>query len=153
MNLDSIVRILSGDFFSAIANLLEIAGFVLTVIVFFSVRRIRSFYVFKGRVPEQTETLDKHAFALSEYYREFSDSSKQIKLELKIAEGTVNSLRKKVDRPTRRSLDRVLELIVEYNKAGLIAPQDKDDLWDVYVEMRKVVDELKNLQQDVTWEK
>jgi len=153
MNPDSIVKLLSGNFFSAIANLLEIIGFVLTVIVFFSIRRIRSFYVFKGRVPEQTEILDKHASALYEFYKTFSDSFQQIKLELKIAEGTVNSLRKKVDRPTRRSLDRVLELITEYNKAGLIAPKDKDDLWDVYAEMRKAVDELRNLQQDVTWEK
>ncbi|HEY0081236.1 MAG TPA: hypothetical protein VGB61_00490, partial [Pyrinomonadaceae bacterium] len=127
MNFDSIVRIISGDFFSAIANFLEIIGFVLTVIVVFSVRRINNFYVFKGRVPEQTETLDKHASALSEYHRAFSESFQQIKLELKISEGTINSLRKKVDRSTRRSLDRVLELIVEYNKAGLIDPKDKDD--------------------------
>lgn len=73
-------------------------------------------------------------------------------LELKSTEVTLRSIRQKVERPLKQSVKRVIKLISNYN-SQLLFHQNKDALFGIYVEMRKVVDEIETHRKDIEWEK
>jgi hypothetical protein len=139
-------------YLSTVADALSVVGFIITIKVFLDLRKIKSFYVFKGRIPELIRNLDAHAARLASYYDDHDISRQGIKLELAQAEVTLNSIRRKVDRPTKRTVDAASEAISAYDDT-LMPHQSRELLWNVYIEIRKAVDELVNRQKDVEWEK
>ena len=48
-----------------LGSVASIIGVVLTILIFLSVRKIKSFYVIKTRVPDLLEKLSKYASAIS----------------------------------------------------------------------------------------
>ena len=98
-----------------IGSVASILGFLLTILIFLSLRSIRRFYVFTARVPELLSKLKKHAGEISKYQRNFSDSQQEIDLELKTAEVVLKSLKKKVGRQTKYSINKVLKTFNTYN--------------------------------------
>lgn len=75
-------------------SIASITGLVITVVVFFNIRKIKEFYIFKGRVPELLVRLAKHASNLSAFHKEFEDSLQQIEEEVGLSEITLKSLKK-----------------------------------------------------------
>ena len=134
--------------FSALGNTASIISLIITVYLFYAVRKIKSFYVSKARVPELIRELKEHASHLAEFHRDFEDSSEQVLLEIGKAEVTLKSLRNKVQRPTRKSVSRVLKLIKTYTPFY----RTKDNLWKIYVEMQKLIQEIAGAQSDRDWE-
>lgn len=132
---------------SDIANVSELIGLTMTFYVFYTIRKIKNYYVFKARVPELTQELSGHASKLSEFHNEYKDSQQLIILELGRAEVTLKSLKGKVGRPTKKSISGVMNLIEEYKRK-----KNKDNLWGIYVELQKVIQEVATIQGDRAWE-
>jgi hypothetical protein len=154
MDINFLTKVLSKENLSLLANILSVVGFVLTLIVFINVRKIKSHYIFKGRMPELHEKLDRHASAILSLYQRYEDSREQIVIELKSSEVTLKSIRQKAkdNRTIKQSVKRVLKLMSDYN-TQILFHQNKDALFGIFVEMRKVVDEIENHRKDIEWEK
>lgn len=134
--------------FSDLGTLASILSFVITLYVFFAVRKIKSFYVSKARVPELIDQLKEHASHLADLHRDFNDSRPQVLLEIGKAEVTLRSLKNKVRRPTKKSVAVVIKLIKSYGPYN----QTQDNLWKIYVEMQKLIQEVVGVQSDRAWE-
>jgi len=132
-----------------IGSVASILGFLLTILIFLTLRSIRRFYVFTARVPELLKKLINHARKISEYQKEFSNSQQEIELELAEAEVVLNSLKKKVSRQTKSAVNGTLKTVKTYNNSS----NDSKSLWAVYVEMQKLITEIQELQSDLKWER
>ena len=110
--LDSLSAQVTKITFSDIGNAASLLSLAITIYLFYAVRRIKSFYVFKARVPELTEQLGTHGSKLALLHGDFKDSRELILLELGRTEVKLKSLRrKKIGRPTKKSVNEVLRLI------------------------------------------
>lgn len=98
--------------FSGVGSAASIISFVITLYLLYAVRKIKSFYVSKARIPELTEQLKEHASKLADFHRDFEESRQQVLLEIGRAEVTLKSLKKKVTRPTRKSVRVVSFLMI-----------------------------------------
>ena len=132
-----------------IGSAASILGFLLTIIIFLTLRSIRRFYVFTARVPELLKKLINHASKISEYQKEFSNSQQEIELELAKTEVVLNSLKKKVSRQTKSAVNSMLKTVKSYNNSS----NDSNSLWAVYVEIQKLITEIQELQSDLKWER
>lgn len=133
--------------FSGVGNVASILSFAITVYLLYTVRKIKSLYVFKARVPELVEDLREQASKLATFHQDFNVSRPQVLLEIGKAEVTLKDLKKKVGRPTRKSLAIVIKLIADYSPYN----QTPDYLWKIYVELQKVIQEIIGLQSDRAW--
>jgi predicted PurR-regulated permease PerM len=133
-----------------IGSVASILGFLLTILIFLSLRIIRRFYVFIARVPELLSKLIEHAGEISKYQKEFSDSQQEIELELSKAEVVLKSLKKKVGRQTKSSINKVLKTVKTYNNNSF---NDSKRLWKVYVKIQILIDEINELQSDNKWKR
>jgi len=134
--------------FDDIANVSSVLSLLLTVYVLYTVRKIKSYYVFKARVPELVHQIAEQASRLALFHNDYKNSRQQIALELGQVEVTLSSLRKKVDRQTKKRITSAVERIGEWNSYK----EDKNRLWAVYVDLQKVIQEVKNVQEDREWE-
>ena len=132
-----------------LANLASIVALVLTIVIFMNLRSIRRFYKFTARVPELLNKLIQHARKISEYQKDFATSHREIDLEIAEAEVVLKSLKNKVNRQTISSISRVLKTIKTYNRQRY----NSNQLWEVYIEMHKLIAEIHELQSDLKWEK
>lgn len=132
-----------------IGSAASILGFLLTIIIFLTLRSIRRFYVFTARMPELLKKLINHASKIAEYQKEFSNSQQEIELELAKTEVVLNSLKKKVSRQTKSAVNSMLKTVNTYNNSS----NDSDSLWAVYVEIQKLITEIHELQSDLKWER
>ena len=132
---------------SDFGNIASIIALLLTIVIFFNLRNIKRFYSFTARVPELLEKMGKHAGQISSYQQDFSNSSREIELELGKAEIVLKALKNKVSRGTKSSVKRVLKAIEYYGRTE----KDPDKLWTVYVEIQKLIEEFQELQSDSKW--
>lgn len=75
---------------------------------------------------------------------DFIDSIDQIKLELGRIEVKLGVLKRKVPRNTRKSIERVVRYINNYKADD----RKQNKLFEVYVEMQKLTDEINNIYED-----
>lgn len=134
--------------FSGLGSAASILSLIITLYLFYAIRKIKSFYVSKARVPELIEQLEGYASNLADFHRDFKKSREQVLLEIGKAEVTLKSLKKKVGRPTRKSVTVVIRMIKNYSPYN----QTQDNLWKIYVEMQKLIQEVIGLQSDRAWE-
>jgi len=87
---------------------------------------------------------------LADYSRDFEDSLQSIDVELAKSEATLEALQKKVDRPIRTLIKGILEEIRKYKTTRR---ENIDQLRKIYVEMSKVTDKVKDLQEERKWER
>jgi hypothetical protein len=79
--------------FSDVGSMASIISLIFTVLVLIDVRRLRSYYLFTGRVPVLTQKLDQHQLKIEEYLNDFDKSISLIWLELAKVEVVLKSLR------------------------------------------------------------
>ena len=132
-----------------IGSLASILGFVLTIFILLALRSIRRSYRFTARVPELIAKLINHAGEIAVYQKEFSYSHQEIQLELAKIEVALKSLKKKVGRNTKSSINKLLKNVENYSNNS----NDPKNLREIYVEMHKLISEIQELQSDLKWER
>lgn len=133
--------------FSDFADVISVIGFCFTIYVLVTIRKIKNFYVFKARVPDLLKKSTELASHLSQFHSDFENSKQQILYEIGQVEVILKSLNKKVNRQVKSSIKEVNKHIVDYKNY-----RDKSRLWDIYVSLQKVNQEVINLQEDRSWE-
>lgn len=143
-----VVEFLSGKSTTAFVNILSIVSFALTIWVAYSVRNIRRFYVFTARVPEITQKIKKHNSKVSELLNDFENSIPKIQIELTSIQVLLSSLKNKTNKNTKQSTNKIVKTIRSYN----FKTADRDQLWDIYLQVTQLVLEIEDLQKDLRWE-
>ena len=133
-----------------VGDLASIASLLLTIFVFFNVRKIKAYYSFTARIPELIDRLTEHTSKLNSYHQEFENSLQLIDEELAKSEASLEALQKKVDRPTRTLIKGILEKISKYKQTRR---KNSDEFWKIYVEMSKVTAKVRDLQEERKWER
>ena len=132
---------------SILGNIASIVGLALTILVFLNTKKIKEYYLLRARVPELIDKLTECSSKLAEQHREFEESRDLISVELGRAEVVLKSLEAKLKGRGRDSVRSLIKSVKNYD----VKTQERDSLWAVYVGMTKVIDELRDLQEDLKW--
>lgn len=124
-------------------------GLALTAVVFFSVRRIKSYYVVRKRLPELTKRLAQHSRSISESLNDFDAFKGRLAEELAQAVATLESIRAKLNRSERK---QVKDVLAELRKVDLKDP-DESLVRICYLGFLRIQEHLKNLEADLAWER
>ena len=144
--LDGVAIVMLVFSFGDFADIIIVLGFIMTVYVFLAIRGIKRRYLYKARVPQLLEQLLSQVATIGQLIEE--NSKKEIMVEMGKIQATLESLRKKVGKPERSSIEAAVILVGEYKSIE----SSKDKLWKVYGEVYKVIEVVKNSQEDSSWE-
>lgn len=146
--LEILAKFLSSEFFTILASISSIISLILTFYVFLDVRKIKSYYLFAARVPNLIEKLQQNASNLSDYLDNFEQFSSKIEEELAEAEVIVESLSKRIDGDAKKSTEKLIKHMQEYNSRE----KNRDSVWKIYLDIRRVVGRINEIQEDRKWE-
>jgi hypothetical protein len=135
---------------SNVANVASILGIGLSLYVIYNVREIRKSYLFTARAPALLKSLRTHSSSIKDLLKEFETSIEEIEAELARCSPILESLKRKVGRHERRSISVVVRQIAS-NKS--LSAESKNTAWDIYKELLKIEEELRNLHKDRQWER
>jgi hypothetical protein len=133
-----------------IGDFVSIASLLITIIVFYNVRKIRAYYSFTARIPALIDRLAGHTAKLAGYLKDFQNSSQPIEVELARSEATLELLKKMVDHDTKRSIEQVLTQIGRFRQTR---PTSRYQLGKIHADMSKLADQVKDLQEERKWER
>jgi hypothetical protein len=149
MNLPPILeRLLTRETFYIIGNTFSIASFVLSVFVLWNIRKLRKTYGLRARGPTLIRELSKLASNLSKFLNAYDDFLPQITEELARAAVKLRSLRRRLSGDQKSLVKDALARIDQCE----VTVQNETQVRLVYVEIVKVVEELKDYQKDLDWE-
>ena len=131
---------------SNIGNVASILGIGLSLYVIYNVREIRKSYLFTARAPALLKSLRTHSSNIKDLLKEFETSIEEIETEL----ARCSPIKRKVGRHERRSISIVIKQITT-NKS--LSTESKNTVWNIYKELLKVEEELRNLHKDRQWER
>jgi hypothetical protein len=143
-----IQNLLSRETFFVVGNLFSIASFVLTIFVLLNVRKLRNVYKLKARGPSLIKDLSKSASNLSSFMNEYNAFIPQVTEELGRVAVKLRSLKRKLSGSPKRSVKQVLTYIDRCE----VSAQNEEQVRHTYVEIVKVIEELKDNQKDLDWE-
>jgi len=138
----------SRDAFFLLGNLLSIVSFFLTIFVLLNIRKIRNAYKLRVRGPSLIKDLSKSASNLSDLMNDYQEFIPQIAEELGKVGVKLRSLKRKLSGTSRRSVGHVITYIDQCE----ISPQNEAQVRRTYIEIIKVIEELKDNQKDLDWE-
>ena len=131
-----------------LGSLASIIGLVLTIYVFFGVRKIKQDFLFRVRLPSLLKKIQKHASTISIGLSDFPKSKNAIIEEFAIAEVNIQSLENKSSGAIRSSLKQLRLNIEKLRKTEYI---EKDSIRATYLQMNMVIQEITNIQEDDKW--
>src|SRR5882724_10049236 len=147
--LSSIIKeLFTRENFYIVGNVFSIASFVISVFVLWNIRNLRNTYRFRARSPSLIKELSKAGSRLNKFLNEYDDSLVQIREEMTRAAVKLRSLRRNVNRDQRRSIKPVLSYIDHCD----VSVQNEERVRVVYIEIIKVIEELKDYKKDLEWE-
>lgn len=148
-SLSSVIeRLLTRDNFYIVGNIFSIGSFIISVFVLWNVRTIRNTYRFRARAPSLIKELSRTSTNINKFLNDYDDSLAQIREEMTRAAVKLRSLKRHVTRAQRQSIKRVVGRIDHCE----VNVQNEDQVRVVYIEIFKVIEELKDYKKDLEWE-
>lgn len=131
-----------------IGGLASLASLILTSYIALGLRRIRNTYKFRARAPQFVRALSKHASTLIEYANDFDNSRQEIDIELARSEVKLRSMQRRMHGQSKKAVIRLRDSIKRYEQD----PASKEKFYTVYREMQGVIEEVKELREDLNLE-
>lgn len=148
--IDTIINFLSNDTkINAFVNILSILGFLITIWIFFDVRNIKNYYIFRVRVPQHVKKLGSHLSKVAELMNDYDGMSPQIDIELVQIEVELESLKRKLDRKNAQPIKQLIAEVRMYSKDN----KNLSYLRVIYLNLLKSIKRIEGLQEDLRWEK
>jgi hypothetical protein len=144
----SLESLLNWETFSKIGSIFSIASFGLTVWVLLETRKLRGLYKLRVRGPSLIKDLVKLASILFSYLNDYSNSVAQIAQELGKIGVKLKSLEVKLNGAPKSSV----KLVRSYIDQCEVNNENEEQVRRIYVEIIKVIEELKDHQKDLDWE-
>ena len=133
---------------SDIGSYASVISLLLTAYIALSLRKIKNTYIFRVRAPQFSKGLTEHASILIELGNDFDSSKQEIGVELAKADVKLRYVEGRMRGESRKAVKELRNLIREYN----LDPSDKDKFYLVYRGLHGVVEEVKELQEDLNLE-
>jgi hypothetical protein len=130
------------------ADYASLIGLLLTVSIWWGLRKIKNTYIFRLRAPEFVRVLTKHASILIACGNDFDGSRQAIDVELVTSDVMLNSMQRKMRGESRKAVKRLRKLIKEYRQT----PGNEEHFYLIYAEMQRVIQEVKELQKELNLE-
>jgi len=131
------------------ASIVSIISFFLTIFVLYDTRKLRSFYKFRARGPALMRDLRNCSKRITGYLNEFDEFIPQISEELARTVATLHSLERKLKGSSKASTKKLRKRI----SACTVKVETEDEIRGIHIEMVKVVEEVRNYQRDLEWER
>jgi len=138
-----------------VGNMSSIIGLVITLFVFFTLRRIRRQYIFRIRGPQVIKKLTASASKIIDFLNYYPSTRREIHTELAIVEALVNSLKEKLVPSYKSSIKVVVQLVRKFRKRARGAEETYgtyDEVFAIYNELQKLIVETTECQTDTKWE-
>jgi hypothetical protein len=117
--------------------------------VLYDTRKLRSFYKFRARGPTLIKELRGCSKRISDFLNEFDEFIPQISEELGRAVATLDALERKLKGHAKASTKKLKKRI----SSCKVRVENEDEIREIYIEMVKVVEEVRNYQRDLEWER
>ena len=137
--------------FADVGTIASILGLLLTILIFFLIRKIKSFYIFKIRVPGLSKRLQDIASSISSYLNYYESSINSIDEAVATCEVVLKSLKGKLSGSIKKAIKALIKKIGNYQNS--YDYKTKDNIWDIYISILKISEEIKELQEDYKWER
>lgn len=135
------------DIVAVIADVVSLVGFIVTVGVAIALRRLRAFYVFKGRVPDLTKRIAERTSRSSDLAADFINTSADIRNEVRQIGILTESLAQKSSGPAKAAAKRLARKLKN-------APVETRTEWtDLYGELQTLLARYEEVQRDLEWER
>lgn len=136
---------------SDIGSIASILSFIIALIIFYNVKKIKNFYIFKVRVPDLNKKFENVVSNISNFLNDYENATNSIDEETAKCEVVLKSLKKKLPRSLKKSIKNVIERLNNYqNKSD---QKTEDNLRDIYLSVLKILEEIKYIQEDIKWER
>ena len=146
---DAIFNFFTSKAFTSLVNLVSIISLLITIQVYFHIKKIERFYMFIGRIPDLAKNLQTHASNIIEYLNDndFEKNISQLDVEFVRVAVTLDSLRKKTDGELKQSISKVLKEIKERN----LKVKGSEGARSIHLSIVKIQAEIVDLQKDQKW--
>ena len=134
---------------SGLGSIASILGLVITVFVFFKIRRLYARLLFIARVPEHIKQLQAYRSRITKQLQNFDESLEETRIELAECEATLKSLKYKLRGDMRKSVVELTKLIA--NQRYSLTRHSKHEVHKIYAELAMVIQSLRELQTDERW--
>ena len=131
-----------------IGSIASIIGLILTFIIFLGLRSIKNSYIFRIRSPQFIRFLNSKVSEFDDLAREFSTNSKQIADEFVKVDVRLRYMQERTSGSAKEAVIDLRKNIKLYE----LSPDDKEKFNLAYREMLRVIEEVKELQQDLNLE-
>jgi hypothetical protein len=130
------------------SDVASIVSLVLTLLVYFNVRKLRRAYLFTARAPELIDELSAKASELLRLHGIGAQSKSQIQVVMAEADVLLRSMKSKVGGSSRSAVNAALTATAEYQMND-----SAEIVLRVYVAMQKCLAELRQTQLDLKWDR
>lgn len=153
MDLSSVINYFEfKKIFGIAGNTASILSFIISILVWLSVKKIREFYVFNARSPAFTQKLSKLASNLSEGLNSYEGITTKIKKNLVEIDITLKSLRKNSNSEVKATINVLIKNIkkAESNNDHEVS---KELLENIHIMTYKVIKQCEERYEESRWER
>jgi len=137
--------------FTDIGTIASISGLLLTILIFFLIRKIKSVYIFKGRVPGLSKKLQDIASGIANDLNDYESSITSIDKRVTLCEVVLKSLKEKLQGSIKKDIKSLIKKIGNYQNSKDY--ETEEHIRDIYLNILKISEEIKELQEDDKWER
>src|SRR2546427_4151665 len=129
-------------------NISSVISLAVSIYVALSLRKIRNTYIFRARAPRFVKALQSHASTLIQYGSDFANSRREIEVELTKIDVRARTMQSRMPGESKRAAKRLRIVIKEYE----VNPDNLDKFYAVYKAVHRVIEEVKELREDLSQE-
>jgi hypothetical protein len=144
----AVQKVFNRETFFFVGNLLSIVSFVLTLFVLLNIRKLRNVYKLKARGPSLIRELSKSAANIATLMNDYNEFLPQLAEEFGKAAVKLRSMKGKLSGSRKRAVKHVLTYIDQCE----VTAQNEEHVRRTYIEIIKIIEELKDHQKDLDWE-
>ena len=135
------------DLLADAGSIASLIGLILTVIIYLDLRRIKNSYIFRIKSPQFVRFLTSKTSALIDLAQDFPNNNKQINIELAKIDVRLNSMQVRTTGSAKKAVIELRERIKIFEQSP-----NEENFDRVFMLMIRVIDEIKELQQDLNLE-
>lgn len=132
---------------------LSLIGFFVTIYVLVEVRRIKSAFLARARLPDLIKELSKAGSALNSHLGQWDSQRNEARGQIKIAATLIKSTLTMVPKPERTELERIQKKLVD--AAQQFSDQGHSNVeaaWDLYSDIQSCITSLNQVTKNMKWE-
>lgn len=129
-------------------SIASLVGLLASAYVVLSVWQLRNKFLFTARMPEIVKSLRKCSEEISPLLGKLPESTRELDVVLARSCAFITAVERLCNGATRNSAQLVQKGIVKARKS-----RNADELWRIYSEIQKLLEELKQELRDSKWDK